>query len=79
MTIAAFASLRFTRCARVPSPDRNREWAGSGIDRPHRRPVAFAFPTAIGAQKGRPPSLLLCSSHSSAVLEARDAMEDRRW
>ena len=79
MTTPAFASLRFTRGTQVPSPDRNREWAGSGIDRPHRRPVAFAFLTAIGAQKGRPPSLLLCSSHSSAVLEARDAMEDRRW
>ena len=30
MTIASSASRRFTRCPRVPSPDKNREWAGSG-------------------------------------------------
>lgn len=76
MTIA---SLRFTRCPRVPSPDKNREWAASGIDRPRGRPVAFALPTAFGSQMSRPPDLLLRSTRSGAVPATSDPMEEGRW
>jgi hypothetical protein len=73
------ASRRFTRCPLVPSPDKNREWAGSGIDPPRGRPVAFALPTAIGSQMSRRTDLLLRSTRSSAVPEASDPMEEGRW
>jgi hypothetical protein len=76
MTIA---SRRFTRWLRLPSPDKNREWAGSGIDRPCGRPVAFALPTAIGSNPSRRPDLLLRTTRSSAVPEASDPMEEGRW
>ena len=75
MTIAL---RRFTRCLRVPSPDKNGEWAGSGIDRPRGRPVAFALPTAVDSHPRRRPDLL-CSTCSSAVPEASDPMEEGRW
>jgi len=76
MTIA---SRRFTRWPRVPSPDKNEESVGSGIDRPRGRPLAFALPKAIGSQMSRPPDLLLRSIRSSAVPETSDPMEERRW
>ena len=76
MTIA---SRRFTRCPRVSSPDKNGEWAGSGIDRPRGRPVAFALPTALGSQTSRRPDPLLRSTRSSAVPATSDPMEERRW
>lgn len=79
MTIASSASRRFTRCLRVPSPDKNGEWAASGIDRPRWHPVAFALPTANGSQMSRPPDLLLRSTRSGAVSKASDPMEEGRW
>ena len=79
MTIASSASRRFTRCLRVPSPDKNGESAGSGIDRPRERPVAFALPTALDSQMSRRPRLLLRSTRSAAAPEMSDPMEVGRW
>jgi hypothetical protein len=79
MTSASSASHRFTRCPRVPSPDKNREWAASGIDRPGGRRVTFTLPTAIGSQMSRPPDLLLSSTRSIPMSEASVSMEEGRW
>ena len=75
MTIA---SRRFTRGPRVPSPDENGESAGSGIDRPRGRPVAFALPTVFGSQMSRRPNLSLRSMRRSAGPETSDPMEGSR-
>jgi hypothetical protein len=79
MTIGSSKSRGFTRCLGVPSPDKNREWAASGIDRSRRRPVAFALPTVIGSFMSRPPHLLLRSTGGSAVPAVSDPMEEGRW
>jgi len=79
MRIGSSTSPRFTRRLRVPSPDKNGEWAGSGIDRSRRHPVAFALPTAIGSFMSRPPHLLLRGTRGSAVPAVSDPMEEGRW
>jgi hypothetical protein len=80
MTGSGGSSAReLTRRFREASPDKNREWAGSGIDRPCESPVTFALPTAIGSFTTRPPDPLLRSTRGCVVLAASDPMEEGRW
>jgi len=79
MASGGSSARELTRRFREASPDKNREWAGSGIDRPRGRPVAFALPTAFGSQMSRPPDLLLRSTRSGAVPATSDPMEEGRW
>jgi hypothetical protein len=80
MTGSGGSSAReLTRRFREASPDKNREWAGSGIDRPRERPVTFAFTTATGSLTIRPRDLLLRSTRGCAVLPVSDPKEEGRW
>ena len=73
--------LELTRRSYDASPDKNREWAGSGIDRPRGRPVTFALPTAIGHVHAPFAGLLLRSTRGCACPKQglSDPEEERGW
>jgi hypothetical protein len=79
MSSGGSSARELTRRFREASPDKNREWAGSGIDRPRERPVTFAFTTATGSLTIRPRDLLLRSTRGCAVLPVSDPKEEGRW
>jgi len=67
-----------TRLPSDASPDKNREWAGSGIDRSGGRPVTFALPTAVGSLAIDLPDLLLRSTGGARTC-VHDPKEERGW
>ena len=79
MSSGRSSARELTRRFREASPDKNREWAGSGIDRPRERPITFALPTAAGSFRSVRRSLLLRSTRGCVVLAVSDPMEEGRW